>query len=178
VVRPVIPHVTFVPELRQYKQQILDLLQAELATPEESPIDEAGGFGSWSNATSVTAALADGCGLYLSLARLDVLTTGGLSRVKSGLCSGATGRGLSGWECRSGCRSSAQSGPWMLSYTFQAPAQRAAGRQGGPRRGSGAIRKAASMIAVGSKVYLRGCAYGQPGTVVRIERNRAAGALA
>jgi hypothetical protein len=29
------------------------------------------------------------------------------------------------------------------------------------------------MIAVGSKVYLRGCAYGQPGTVVRIERNRA-----
>ncbi len=29
------------------------------------------------------------------------------------------------------------------------------------------------MIAVGSKVFLRGCAYGQPGTVVRIERNRA-----
>jgi hypothetical protein len=29
------------------------------------------------------------------------------------------------------------------------------------------------MIAVGSKVFLKGCAYGQPGTVVRIERNRA-----
>jgi hypothetical protein len=29
------------------------------------------------------------------------------------------------------------------------------------------------MIAVGSKVYLRACAYGQPGTVVRMERNRA-----
>jgi hypothetical protein len=29
------------------------------------------------------------------------------------------------------------------------------------------------MIAVGSKVYLRACAFGQPGTVVRIERNRA-----
>jgi hypothetical protein len=29
------------------------------------------------------------------------------------------------------------------------------------------------MIAVGCKVYLLGCAYGQPGTVVRIERNRA-----
>ena len=29
------------------------------------------------------------------------------------------------------------------------------------------------MIAVGGKVFLRGCAYGQPGTVVRIERSRA-----
>ena len=29
------------------------------------------------------------------------------------------------------------------------------------------------MIAVGSKVYLRVCPFGQPGTVVRIERNRA-----
>lgn len=29
------------------------------------------------------------------------------------------------------------------------------------------------MIVVGSKVFLRGCAFGQPGTVVRIERNRA-----
>ncbi len=29
------------------------------------------------------------------------------------------------------------------------------------------------MIAVGSKVFLKGCAFGQPGTVVRIERNRA-----
>jgi hypothetical protein len=29
------------------------------------------------------------------------------------------------------------------------------------------------VIAVGSKVFLRGCAYGQPGTVVRIERSRA-----
>jgi hypothetical protein len=29
------------------------------------------------------------------------------------------------------------------------------------------------MIAVGSKVYLRGCPHGEPGRVVRIERNRA-----
>jgi hypothetical protein len=29
------------------------------------------------------------------------------------------------------------------------------------------------MIAVGSTVFLKGCPYGQPGTVVRIERNRA-----
>jgi hypothetical protein len=29
------------------------------------------------------------------------------------------------------------------------------------------------MIAVGSKVYLRGCAFGVLGTVVRVERNRA-----
>jgi hypothetical protein len=29
------------------------------------------------------------------------------------------------------------------------------------------------MIAVGAKVFLKGCAYGKPGTVVRIERNRA-----
>lgn len=29
------------------------------------------------------------------------------------------------------------------------------------------------MIAIGSRVFLRGCAFGQPGTVVRIERTRA-----
>jgi|GEM_PF-5723861 len=29
------------------------------------------------------------------------------------------------------------------------------------------------MIAVGAKVFLKGCANGQPGTVVRIERSRA-----
>lgn len=29
------------------------------------------------------------------------------------------------------------------------------------------------MIAIGSRVYLRGCAYGEPGRVLRIERNRA-----
>jgi hypothetical protein len=28
------------------------------------------------------------------------------------------------------------------------------------------------MIAVGSKVYLRGCAFGKPGTVLRIERRK------
>jgi len=28
------------------------------------------------------------------------------------------------------------------------------------------------MIAVGSKVYLRGCAFGEPGTVLRIERRK------
>jgi hypothetical protein len=29
------------------------------------------------------------------------------------------------------------------------------------------------MIAVGSKVFLKGCPHGQAGTVVKIERNRA-----
>jgi hypothetical protein len=29
------------------------------------------------------------------------------------------------------------------------------------------------MIAVGSKVFLKGCPFGEPGTVVRLERNRA-----
>jgi hypothetical protein len=29
------------------------------------------------------------------------------------------------------------------------------------------------MIAVGAKVFLKGCRYGAPGTVLRIERNRA-----
>jgi hypothetical protein len=69
VVRPGDPAVTFVAELRQYKQQILDLLQSRAATPEESPIDE--GWGLW---LLEQCTFRDRCfggvgALYLSLAR-------------------------------------------------------------------------------------------------------------